>query len=90
MARDSSRGNLFKSPSVSPARCSIPETPEGGRVQVFGQDGTFLAGWGEEGQFPAGIVVDKDGDLYVTDYLANTLSKYRLLPPLVPEATPTV
>jgi outer membrane protein assembly factor BamB len=66
------------------------ETPEGGRVQLFGQDGTFLAGWGEEGQFPAGIVVDKDGDLYVTDYLANTLSKYRLLPPLVPEATPTV
>ena len=67
----------------------VTETPEGGRVQVFGPDGTFLAGWGEEGQFPAGIVVDKDGDLYVTDYLANTLTKYRLLPTLGAEATQT-
>jgi DNA-binding beta-propeller fold protein YncE len=69
-------------------RLFVSETPEGGRVQVFAADGQFLAAWGAEGQFPWGVVLDGEGNVYVADSLANTVSKLRLLPPLAPNPDP--
>ncbi len=68
-------------------RVFVTETEEGGRVQVFDADGRFLSGWGAEGQFPWGIVLDGQGNVYVDDLLANTVQKLRLLPPLASPAT---
>ena len=68
-------------------RVFVSETPEGGRVQVFDADGQFLASWGAEGQFPWGVVLDGQGNVYVDDLLANTVHKFRLLPPLATQAT---
>jgi sugar lactone lactonase YvrE len=65
-------------------RMFVSETPEGGRVQVFDADGQFLTSWGAEGQFPVGVVLDGQGNVYVDDALANTVQKFRLLPPLAP------
>jgi Pectinacetylesterase len=68
-------------------RLFVSETLEGGRVQVFDADGRFLTSWGAEGEFPFGVVLDGQGNVYIDDYLANTVLKFRLLPPLAPPAT---
>jgi hypothetical protein len=70
-------------------RLFVTETPEGGRVHVFAADGQPLAAWGAEGQFPLGIDLDENGNLYLTDYEANTLQKLRLLPLASPGAAAT-
>jgi sugar lactone lactonase YvrE len=69
-------------------RLFVTETPGGGKVHVFAADGRPVVAWGAEGQFPLGIVLDGAGNLYVDDHGANTVQKFRLLPPLVPEGTP--
>jgi sugar lactone lactonase YvrE len=73
-------------------RVFVSEGPGGGRVQVFDTDGRFLASWGAEGQFPFGVVLDGQGNVYVNDAFANTVQKLHLLPPLAPNpprASPT-
>ena len=68
---------------------------ERGQIKVFAPDGTFLAKWGEfgpgEGQLNSGDAVALDGasNVYVADNKAGRIVKFRLLPPLGPEATPT-
>ena len=40
----------------------------GARVQVFGQDGTFLEQWTDiGGQRPAGLVIDSENTVYISD-----------------------
>jgi outer membrane protein assembly factor BamB len=63
--------------------------PPRGRIHVFAPDGTLVSGWAWTGQFPTGIALDGAGNIYVADYFLNTVQKFRLLPPLGPEATPT-
>jgi outer membrane protein assembly factor BamB/sugar lactone lactonase YvrE len=67
-------------------RIFVSEGPESGRVQVFTADGTFLAGWGEAGEFPWAFALDGKGDLYISDLFENTLTKFRLTPPLATDA----
>ena len=83
----SSRGQPTSIAVDADGRVFVSETPEGGRVQVFDADGQFLASWGAEGQFPWGVVLDGQGNVYVDDLLANTVQKFRLLPPLATPAT---
>ncbi len=52
------------------------------RIQKFSTDGKFLMKFGSsgsgEGQFnrPSGMAVDKDGDIYVTDWLNNLVQVF--------------
>jgi streptogramin lyase len=68
---------------------------EVGRVRVFAADGSFLAEWGEfgsgEGQLTSAdaVALDGMGNAYVADNLSGRIVKFRLLPPLGPEGTPT-
>jgi DNA-binding beta-propeller fold protein YncE len=65
------------------------------RIQVFDRAGHVLAAWGSpgtgDGEFRvvAGIFLDGVGNVYVVDPEAGNVQKFRLLPPLAPEATPT-
>jgi sugar lactone lactonase YvrE len=65
-------------------RVFVGAGPGEGQVRVFAADGRLLASWGAEGEFPWGIVLDGHGNVYVADSLANTVTKFRLLPPLAP------
>lgn len=60
------------------------QRPGSGQVMVFDVDGKFLTAFGAEGIFSFGIALDDQGNVYVTNSLANTIQKFRLLPPLAP------
>jgi outer membrane protein assembly factor BamB len=66
-----------------------------GQIMVYAPDGTFLGKWGEfgsgEGQLTSAdaVALDGAGNAYVDDNLSGRVVKFRLLPPLAPEATPT-
>ena len=60
-------------------------------VQVFGPDGTYLAGWGPIGTgdsdlvFPWGVLPDGNGHVVVADFGSiSGLKQFQLLPPLGP------
>jgi sugar lactone lactonase YvrE len=90
MALDSA-GNLFVT------------DPEGIRVLEFSPDGKFLRGIGESlepaGNFklPAGIAIDSEDQVWVTDGAANRVMRFTLPPltsappaePALPQASPT-
>jgi sugar lactone lactonase YvrE len=56
----------------------------GGHVLIFDAAGQYLTSIDTESSFPTGVALDPEGNLYVTQYWANTVEKYRLLPPLAP------
>lgn len=64
------------------------------RIQTFDTDGNFLTMWGEagegEGQFtaPIGILLDGNGNVYITDIASGIISEFALQPPLWPKGTP--
>jgi outer membrane protein assembly factor BamB len=66
------------------------------RIQVFDENGHFLAAWGgegtEPGQFdgPDALSMDADGNIYVLDFNNKRIQKFRLLPPLATTAVEAV
>jgi DNA-binding beta-propeller fold protein YncE len=66
-----------------------------GEIQVFDATGRFLTSLGEfgsgEGQLRSAdtVALDGKGGVYVADSDNRRVVKFRLLPPLAPEATPT-
>ena len=68
-------------------RLFVTEASETGRVLVFGSDGAYLAGWEVDDSVPWGIALDGSGNVYIANYLDNTVQQFRLPPPLGPEAT---
>jgi tripartite motif-containing protein 71 len=62
----------------------------GDKVLIFGADGTFLASFGPPGsadgqfRFATGLVLDRNGNIFVGDAGANRVQKFHLLPPFAP------
>jgi DNA-binding beta-propeller fold protein YncE len=70
--------------------------PDGARVLQFNTEGKFLRGWSEligdsiSLVMPAGLAVDPQGGLWVSDASANRLLHFNLpLAPLLPELQPS-
>jgi outer membrane protein assembly factor BamB len=65
------------------------------RVLVFDANGQFVTAWGSEGTGPGqfnevdALALDGNGNIYVLDFGNKRVQKFRLLPPLGPEGTPT-
>ncbi len=65
---------------------------ENNRIQVFDSNGTFMTAWGGEGAEPGqfreadALALDGDGHIYVLDFGNRRIQKFRLLPPLDPDA----
>jgi hypothetical protein len=54
--------------------------PEGPRILEFANDGTFIRGWGQQGELgmASGLAVDAQGGVWVSDGLNNQLLHFTL------------
>ncbi len=56
--------NRMTSSSAEPRTASMSRTAKNARIQVFDQDGKFIAAWKQFGE-PSSVFVGKDDTIYV-------------------------